>query len=87
MQGNAKAGDIAILVDLPPRPRQLQPGLVVQYEFVGFPIGTALVVQRLYDRNAIDYVKLVLNPRLLDLLIMVAKPAYEVVCHLYLPIT
>lgn len=38
MQRDAKAGHIAIFVHMPARPRQLQPGIAVQYEFVGFPI-------------------------------------------------
>ncbi len=86
MQGYAIARHIAILVDMPARPRQLKPSLLIQYEFVGFSIGIALIVQRLYHCNAIDDVELVLNSRLFDLLVIVAKSSNEWVCQINPPL-
>ena len=84
MQRNAKARDIAILVHMPARPRQLKPSLFIQYEFVGFSIGITLIVQRLYNCNAIDDVELVLNSRFLYLLVIVAKSSNECICQIKL---
>ena len=42
-----------------------------------------MIVQRFYDCKTIDYVEIVFNPRLFNLLIIVAKPTYEVVSHIW----
>ena len=88
MQWNPKAGHISILVDVPPRPRQLVPGSRINEEF-------HIISQGFYNGKIPNDMELVFNPRLFNLLIIVSEPTYEVVCHmaiiwnchLYLPIT
>ncbi len=76
MQGNSKARDIAILVDLPPRPRKFLPGSGINKEF-------HIISQGFHNGKVPNDVELVFNPRLFNLLIIIAKTTYEVVGHIW----
>ena len=76
MQGDSKARYIAILVDVPSRPRKLLPGSRINKEF-------HIISQGFDNSKFSNDMELVFNPRLSDLLIVVAKSTDEVVGHIW----
>lgn len=76
MQCHPKARYIATLVDMPSRPWQLVPGSRIKQKF-------HIISQGFHNGKVSNNAELVFNPRLPNLLIIVAKSTYEVVCHMW----